>query len=262
ATMRAEKLGDMEGAIARHEAALKVNPRDLAALRALEDLYDKVGRTAEYLRTLERLAEAAPASERATLLRRLAVESEERAGEADRAIRCYEQVIELEPGAEDALRALERLYRAERRWDELLSALSRHAEVVKAPASRAELWASAGEVYEAELEDPHRAVDAHQNALAAQADRRDSLVALARLYQRIDAHARALDVLVQHARLEGDRGADLWVQAAEVASGALGDPEVAERHLERALAVDPSHQRALVALARLHQAAGQWGNAA
>ena len=90
----------------------------------------------------------------------------------------------------------------------------------------------------------------------------ESLAALARLYQRIDAHARALDVLVQHARLEGERGADLWMQAGEVAAEALGDPDVGLRHYERALSLDPRHHRALLGLSRLHQAAGQWANAA
>jgi len=261
ATLRADKLGDMEGAIAKYEAALKIDPRDVAALHSLEELYDKVGRTAEYLRTLERLCEVAPAGEKTKLLRRLAVESEEREGGTERAIRCYEEVSQIEPQSEDALRALERLYRSVERWDDLLNVLARHAEASRAPATRAELWASAADVYEKELEDPHRAVEAHQNAMAAQAERRESLAALARLYRRIDASARALEVLVQHAKLEGDRGADLWVEAGEVAAE-LGDPEVGQRHLERALSIDPRHQRALVALARLHQGGGQWANAA
>jgi len=261
ATLRADKLGDMEGAIARYEAALKIDPRDAAALHALEELYDKVGRTAEYLMTLERQCEIAAAGEKARLLRRIAVESEEREGAGDRAIRCYEQVIELEPQAEDALGALERLYRSAERWDDLLGVLSRHAEAIRAPATRAELWAVAADVYETELEDPHRAALAHQNAMAAQPERRESLAALARLYRRIDSSARALEVLVQHARLEGDKGADLWVEAGEVAAE-LGDPDVAQRHFERALSLDARHQKALVALAHLHQHGGQWANAA
>ncbi|MEO8705402.1 MAG: SIR2 family protein, partial [Kofleriaceae bacterium] len=55
ATMRAEKLGDLEGAIQRHEAAVAANGSDATALKALVDLYDKTGRTDDYLRTMERL---------------------------------------------------------------------------------------------------------------------------------------------------------------------------------------------------------------
>src|SRR4029079_3787206 len=38
-TMRAEKLGDLEGAIARYEAAVSANGADAAALKSLVDLY-------------------------------------------------------------------------------------------------------------------------------------------------------------------------------------------------------------------------------
>lgn len=262
ATLRAEKLGDMEGAIAKYEGALKVNPRDVDALRSLEDLYEKVGRVTEYLNTLERLCEVASEGERPTLLRRLAVECEERDGGADRAIRSYEQVLELESGADDAIRALERLYRSEQRWDDLLAVIGKRAETLKAPSARADAWVSAAEVYEKELQDPHRAVDALQNALANEPDRHSALAALARLYRRIEAYPRALDVLVQSAKLEGPDGADLWVEAGEVAAGPLAEPEVARRHLEKALELDPEHQRALVVLSRLHQQQGQWANAA
>jgi golgin subfamily B member 1 len=262
ATLRAEKLGDVEGAIARHESALADNPRDVAALRSLEELYSKVGRTTQYLITIERLCEAAPSSERLGLLRRLAMESESREGGSERAIHSYERVLEADPLAVDALSGLERLYRREGRWDRLAAVLERHAAVLRAHSARADKWGEVADVYERELDDIPRAVEAHQNALAAQADRRDSLAALAALYQRLGAPARSLEVVVRHARLEGEDGADRWVQAAAIAAEALGDPDVAEQHLEKALASDPNHEGALIALARVHQATAQWGKAA
>ena len=262
ATLRAEKLGDLEGAIARHETELESNPRDVSALRALENLYAKVGRTTAYLNTLEVLCEVAPPGERVGLMRRVAMESEAREGDSERAIRHYERVLEADPLADDALSGLERLYRRDGRWDRLASLLERHAAAIRAPAARADKWGEAADVYECELGDIARAVEAHQNALAAQADRRDSLSALAALYQRIGQPARSLEVVVRHARLEGARGADLWVQAAAIAAEVLRDPDVAEQHLEKALAVDPNHEGALIALARVYQGTAQWGKAA
>ncbi|HWM87089.1 MAG TPA: tetratricopeptide repeat protein, partial [Kofleriaceae bacterium] len=259
---RADKLGDLEGAIARHEAALRADPRDLDALRALEDLYGKVGRTADYLDALERLCDAAPAGERLTLLRRLAAESEGREGGTERAIATYERLLEASPAAEDALAGLERLYRRQGRWDLLASLLGRHAAAIRAPGARADKWAEAAEVYARELDDPQNGAIAHQNALAAQPDRRESLAALAALYHRMGAPARSLEVMVRHARLEGEGGADRWTQAAALAAGALADPDVAEQYLEKALAIDPNHEVALVAIARLHTGSSQWGKAA
>ena len=262
ATLRAEKLGDLEGAIARHETELESNPRDVSALRALENLYAKVGRTTAYLNTLEVLCEVAPPGERVGLMRRVAMESEAREGDSERAILHYERVLEADPLADDALSGLERLYRRDGRWDRLASLLERHAAAIRLPVARADKWGEAADVYERELGDIARAVEAHQNALAAQADRRDSLSALAALYQRIGQPARSLEVVVRHARLEGARGADLWAQGAAIAAEVLRDPDVAEQHLEKALAVDPNHEGALIALARVHQGTAQWGKAA
>jgi tetratricopeptide (TPR) repeat protein len=82
AGLRSEKLGDVEGAIARYEAAVQSNDRDLDALKALEKLYEKVGRTDDYTRTLERLAEVGPEGERAAMWRSYSLATSSQASSA------------------------------------------------------------------------------------------------------------------------------------------------------------------------------------
>lgn len=261
ATMRADKLGDMEGAIARYEATLESDPDDVAALRSLEDLYEKVGRTDDYLRVLERLTEVGPEGDRAALIRRLAVELEDREGGRDQAIALYERLIELEPSAPDAYASLERVLRADARWYDLASTYERHIATLKAPAPRVELYLAMGELYDKELDDPHRAIEGYLNALSIDGDHRGALEALARLYERVEAHDRAVDILVRHAELEGNRAAPLWHRAGVMAFENLGDPATGEQHLEKALALDPGHLPSLQALARLHESREAWGSA-
>lgn len=258
ATLRAEKLGDLEGAITKYEAALETDDADVAALKALEDLYEKSGRTDDYLRTLARLAEVSPEGERVIALRRLAAELEEREGGLARAISCYEQLIELEPGAEDSYRHLERLLGADQQWYELVAVLERHIASVKAPTTRVELFLQTAEVFESKLDDPHRAIEGYLNALSIAEDHHESLVALARLYRRTESWDRAVDILVRHAEREHERGADLWFQAGEVASEHMQDHEVALRHFEKAIELEPSHQKAMLGLATLHQRRASW----
>ncbi len=262
ATLRVEKLGDLEGAIAKYEAQLEVDAYDITVLRALEDLYEKVGRHAEYLATLERLAEILPAAEKPAMLRRLAVELEDRDGGRDRAVEAYLHLLDLEPQAEDAFRALERMYKSEGRWNDLVEISARHVTVVKAPAPRADLWATIANTYEKQLGDPDRAIDAHLNALAAVEDHRDSIAALGRLYQGNQSWQRAADALVQLAKLAGDAGADHWAQAGCIAAERLDDPDLAEKQFEKALELSAAHLGALRGLARLHQSRGAWANAA
>ncbi|MEZ4367269.1 MAG: tetratricopeptide repeat protein [Kofleriaceae bacterium] len=263
ATLRADKLGDLEGAIARYEAAISSNSADVAALKALEDLYEKTGRTDDYLRTLERLAQVAPEGERLATLRKLAAELEERSGDdaVARARAAYEQLVELDAGADDGHRGLERVLRGAAEWYALVAAYERHLQAAKSPTQRLELYGQIADVHEKELADPHRAIEAHLNALAIEENHKPSLVALARLYQRTEEPERAIDVLMRHATLEGDKGAALWAEAGRLALDPVGEAELAERYLGKALAIDAEHLGALATMAALHEQRGNWNSA-
>jgi tetratricopeptide (TPR) repeat protein len=261
ATLRAEKLGDLEGAIARHEAALAQNGTDTVALKSLLELYDKTGRTDDYLRTLERLAQVAPEGEKLATLRKLAAELEDRDGAADRARSAYESLLAVDPAADDAFRGLERLLRGKAQWYDLVAVIERHIAAAKTNAQRIELYLDAGNVNEKELADPHKAIEAHLNVLALDESNRTALTSLARLYQRTENWERATDTLVRHAALEGDKGAALYAEAGGLALDQLLDPELAQRHFEKALAIDDQHLRALRGLADLHEKRMAWTSA-
>lgn len=261
ATLRAEKLGDLEGAIARYEAAIEKDGADRDALKALIDLYDKTGRSDDYVRTLERLAKVAPEGEKLAALRKVAVELEDKDGAAERAIAAYQTILELDPGADDAYRGLGRMLRHQARWYDLTALLERHVAAAKNPVQRVELYLDAAAIYEKEQNDAHRAIEAHLNALAIDEHARTALVALPRLYRRTEAWDKAVAILVRHAELEGNRGANLWAEAGALALSEQGDAEAAERYLDKALALDADHLIALRALGELHEKKGAWSNA-
>jgi tetratricopeptide (TPR) repeat protein len=261
ATLRAEKLGDLEGAIARYEGALDGDATNLEALRALEELYEKTGRTPDVIRTLERLSAAVPEGERAAVLRRLAALLEQRPEHRRQAVDTYRRLLEIEPGSAADHASLAALLRAGERWDELAEAIEAHATAVPEPDVRAELCGELGRLHEEGTEDLDRAIEAHLRALELAPERVESLEALARLYLRTGAAGRAAEALVEHARLAGDAGAPQWAEAGRVVATELGDLESAERHLEKALELDGGHLPALRALADLHERRGAWASA-
>src|SRR5439155_25942187 len=83
-----------------------------------------------------------------------------------------------------------------------------------------------------------------------------------RLYTQTGVFDRAVDVLVRHAALEGDKGAALYAEAGRLAADHLQDPELAQRHLEKALTLDPENLAALKALGAVHAGRGNWSQAA
>ncbi len=259
ATLRAEKLGDLEGAIQRYEAAIAANGSDVPALKALVDLYDKTGRTEDYLRTMERLGAVAPEGEKLSTLRKLAAELEDR--DPERARDAYEKLIAADPSADDAYRGLERVLKTESNWYELVSAYNRHIAAIKTPSARVELYLEAAQIHERELDDPHKAIDCLMNVTAIEEQNRTALSVLPRLYVRTEAFDRAVDVLVKHAALEGEKGAALYAEAGRIAFENLMDPELAQRHLEKALAIDNENLAALKTLGQLHEKRGNWTQA-
>jgi tetratricopeptide (TPR) repeat protein len=261
ATLRHEKLGDLEGAIARYEGAIEKDGADREALKALVDLYDKTGRSDDYLRTLERLAKVAPEGEKLATLRKLAAALEDKDGAEDRAISAYERILEVDAGADDAYRGLARALRQKKAWYDLVSLLDRHVSASKNPVQRVELYLEAATVHEKELDDPHRAIEGHMNALAIDEENRQALGALGRLYRRTEAWDKAVATLVRHAELEGNRGANLWAEAGDLALTEDGDAEAAERYLDKALSIEPEHARALMTLAALHEKKSAWSSA-
>ena len=259
ATLRAEKLGDLEGAIARHEAAVAANGADATALKALVDLYDKTGRTEDYLRTMERLGQVAPEGEKLATLRKLAAELEDR--DPKRATEAYEKLLAADPTADDAYRGLERMLQTESNWYELTSAFKRHIAASKTPAQRVDLYLESARVFERELDDPHQAIDALMNVVAIDEGNKTALSVLPRLYVRTEQFDRAVETLVRHAVVEGDKGASIYAEAGKIAFENLLDPEAAQRHLDKAIAIDPENYSALKTLGALHEKRGNWQQA-
>jgi len=260
-TLRAEKLGDLDGAIARYEAVVDADATNAEALRALLDLYDRSGRTDDYLACLSKLADAASDDERVSVVRRLAAELAERPARRADAVEAYERLLELDGAAEDAYRALGRLHTAAEDWYALTGVVDRQIESAGAPALKLSLHGQLGDVYEEKLADPHRAIEAHLNALSIDDEHRPALEALARLYQRVEAWDRAVDTLTRRAALEGEGGAEYWSQAAALAAEHLDNPESAEQWFEKALAMHENYLPAMLGLARLFKANKSWANA-
>jgi tetratricopeptide (TPR) repeat protein len=261
ATLRAEKLGDLEGAIQRYEATIAANSSDAAALKALVELYDKTGRTEDYLHAMERLGQVAPEGEKLSTLRKLAAELEDR--DAARARDAYDKVLAIDASADDAHRGLERMLRAESKWPDLVHQLARHVTVAKTPAQRVELHLEAAQVYEVQLDDARNAIDRLLDVVAIEDANKTALAVLPRLYTRTEQYEKAVDALVKHASLEtlDAQRAPLYAEAGRIAAEHLMDPETAQRHLDKALAADPENLTALVTLAALHEKRGNWEKA-
>ncbi|HEX8952817.1 MAG TPA: hypothetical protein VF945_13270, partial [Polyangia bacterium] len=122
-----ERLGDGARAIETYKEILSVDPQNIAALKALERLYEKTGMMEQYLDVLEQQLDVTGTDdERISLYERMAVAWEEQFRKPDRAWDALEKILLINDRHEPTLMSLERLYRQERRSAELVETLRRH----------------------------------------------------------------------------------------------------------------------------------------
>ena len=264
AALFADRLGDRKEAIARYEALAAEEPRELPTLRALERLYQADGQEREYIECLGRQADAVDSDrERAALYRRMASLWEEHPGAVARAEECLEKLLAIDPRSEDALRSLERLYYGERKWPELIDACRRHATLVP-PPNAGEIHFQIGAIYEHELRDPERAIEAYLDVETVLPNHADTMEALTRVYEKSGAWHKAADVLERRAQLAELKAQrlELYHRAGELYAEKLGDARQAETRFVRALEIDSTHVPSMTALVEIYRKNGDFLKAA
>jgi golgin subfamily B member 1 len=276
AALVADKLGDSERAICAYEAAVVRDPCDLAALRALDQLYAQLGRSDDVRRTLERLCDAAPEGERVGLLLRLAAElgdamaqasPAEVAGLAERAIACHQRLLEIQPDhgpSSVALAgALAELYERTERWADAVDVLERRARL-QGGQGGAESWLRAGQLAADRLADPDRAEQLLENALAIDPLSAAVLRALAEIHAARGRWTSALDRLIaaqQHTCNRLHR-IELLRWAAAIADEQLDDQERSIELRQLLVGLDPDDDQHAERLAEQLVAARRWAEAA
>jgi golgin subfamily B member 1 len=196
------KLSDAELAKQSYRRALELRPEETRALEALESLHEEAGEQEPLIEILKRRADIAPSDdEKRTILFKMGKVLDQAAGDRDRAIGVYEQILDLGLD-ETAVQALERLYTAQARWGDLVALHERElGEDVTHAGRRATLHHALGRIYDKELGESDRAFEAFAEAL--------------RVEQTHEATVQSLEEIVANRR--GERGGDDRTHAARAA---------------------------------------------
>jgi golgin subfamily B member 1 len=228
----------------------------LKAARALERIHVQSGDHAALAVDLSRQVDLEfDAEQQEQLLFRLAELYERKLFDNKSAIDTQRKRLELDPNRVDALRGLERLYEADHRYEDLVAVLLSRQAQEGVQSERAALGRRIAGLYEEKLTDNDRAIEQWRENIAAFGPDRESLQALARLYEQSERHAELLDTLEAEIDLvsDGATRAGLKFRVAELLRGPLGEPERAIAIYEAALRDDPTHAGLLSALESIAQ---------
>ena len=120
---------------------------------------------------------------------------EERFGKLDRAAEALEKIVALDSRNFGAYRELARLYFQAGKWESLVETYRNHIMATTDVATRMDLYFAMGQIYEQQLGDVDRAIEAYLEVLDFDADEPRALDALGRLYEKIGEWDRAIDAM-------------------------------------------------------------------
>jgi tetratricopeptide (TPR) repeat protein len=251
------ELTDDEAAIAGYRQALEFDPAHRDSISALEKLYTRLDRSAELLGVYNQQLEfVTDAKERVRILFKCASIWEDKYQNLANADSCLVAVLELDGRNTKAIKDLERLKRAQGRWDELVQVYDRHLSILSPQAvpDLVELLVAQGDVWYQKLSRVDRAAEIYNQALGMDPRSQAAMHALGVLYERSGNWPFALEMLGREAEVEkGPVAVELHQRMGKIHEDMLLDGASAKAAYQKAIDLDPSYLPALRQLKGIYQ---------
>lgn len=233
ATLYDEMLGDIDRATPYLERILAKDPGNERAFVRLKQILTTRERWSELGALYERMiAATSDNARRADLLNEVALVAEEITGDPNKAIHYYERILEIEPGHQQAILALDKLYQGQERWQELAALLRRRIDLAGGSDTTA-LELRLGTVLFVRLGDPKNALDSLERVVTADSSIREARELVEKCLAHPDLRQRAA-IILEGVYVEREEMRDL-VRVLEVRLEFVTD-DVEKRDLLRRIA--------------------------
>ena len=277
-----DRLGDVDEAAQAYYKVLAIDPTDTDALSALEQLFTRTQRWQDLIGVAERRIEQAnDAKDRETLYASMAQIYDERLGRPEDAVAAYKKVLELDPGSERALRALDDLFTRQKAWTDLAENLEAQLALAATDEAQLALMLRLAALRESQMGLVDIAIEGYRQVLDRAPTNAEALGALERLgkderyeltiadlleplYRHIGDWQKLVSVHEVQVRRADDvtRRVELLHQIAQLYEDSAGDQGNAFATLARALKEDPANEGTQQQLDRVARATGRFSDLA
>ena len=250
-------LKDDFGALDSYRAALDCRPDDGFVLESMDELYEATSNFDELREVLLRRIELSETSEaRLSLLVRSATLNYEKFSDVARAIEDFEAAMQIDANDPAVVAALDKLYRAEGRWDDVISLYNRViSESGDNPARVDELRVTMADIYAQHMGDPDKAIEQLTAVLQSDSGHTGALSVLADLHEGREEWAETIEVLRRQAEAAktGEARAASHLRRAQIFETQLNDPSNAAADYVKVIELFPTHDVALPSLKALYR---------
>jgi tetratricopeptide (TPR) repeat protein len=181
-------------------------------------------------------------------------------GQPGEAAASYLKVLELDPEADTAQTALERIFSAQSDWAGLIAAYERRSELVRDDVRRVEILRRAARVAAAKLKDAVEASRLYGRLHSVDPTDGEALDALERHYERVRDWEKLVGILTTRLSLTagGDEAIALYLRIAHMCEDGLHDAARAIDAYKKILDIAPNQKEAIESLARLYEGTERW----
>ncbi|QDG54293.1 tetratricopeptide repeat protein [Persicimonas caeni] len=254
-----------ERSIEAYRRANELAPDDRDVLMALEELYEQTEQWHNLLEIVERElamveeAEADDPDERLRLYVQRARVNYEHFEQAEQAIEDYQRAFAIQKDSDLVVSALDGLYRAEGRWDDLMELYREQLQLAGDEDRLVELHIEMADICQEHLDDFERAFELLDMVLELRPQNRRALDVLQSMYVQSNQWDAVAEVLSRKAQAEeGAAKIELLLERADVFEQKLEQLDSAAEVFVTILEVDPTHQRAIDKLKELYASMGAW----
>ncbi len=260
-----ERSGELDGALNAYAESFKLDPAARTCFTAYERVCyrrEKWRQAMELYETAIKLVEVqrSRAYRLADLYARRGQLQLQYLGQPGEAAASYLKVLELDPEADTAQTALERIFSAQSDWAGLISAYERRGELVRDDGKRVEILRRAARVAAAKLKDAVEASRLYGRLHSVDPTDAEALDALERHYERVRDWEKLVGILTTRLSLTagGDEAIALYLRIAHMCEDGLHDASRAIDAYRKILDIAPNQKEAIEALARLYEGTERW----
>jgi tetratricopeptide (TPR) repeat protein len=236
---------------------------EVAELEKLDDSiakFEQQKRWSDMIRSILKKAELLQApAEKAELFRQAGTLYLERSSNQAEAIKCFEQLLELDAQDVDAIERLKQMYEKRRDWEKLIRTMQREVDLLPED-DRLIRYTEMAELATQRLRKPEVCIELWQKVLEGDSENPNALDNLAQLYERArewEPLAEVLETLVA-----GDTDVASMKQQLQklgmIYADKIGNDEGAIGAFKKLLELDPSDRRAQEQLKRRYVSLGAW----